>query len=99
MAVQLSKLWHRTSRPELAWTAEGMVRVFRGSHIPRVGLRLRCAMPVLARLETRSKIAVPVVSDPVPAVVGTAIRGSSFFSIGSPFPNGAFTKSRKSAFG
>lgn len=44
-------------------------------------------------------MAVPVVSDPVPAVVGIAIRGSSFLSIGRPFPSGAFTKSRKSAFG
>jgi hypothetical protein len=99
MAVQLSKLWHNTSNPELAWTADGIVRVFRGSHMPRVGLRFRCAIPVLARFETRSKIAVPVVSDPVPAVVGTAMRGFSGLSMGRPFPRGAFTKSRNSAFG
>jgi hypothetical protein len=67
--------------------------------MPRVGFRLRCAIPVLARLETKSKIAVPVVSEPVPAVVGTATRGRSFFSIGRPFPRGALTKSRKSASG
>ncbi len=99
MAVQLSRLWHRTSRPELAWTADGIVRVFKGSHIPRVGLRFRWAMPVLARFVTRSKMAVPVVSEPVPAVVGTAIRGFKGLSIGSPFPSGAFTKSRNSASG
>lgn len=73
------------------------MRVFRGSHIPRVGFRLRCAIPVFARFETRSKIAVPVVSEPVPAVVGTAMRGFNGLSIGNPLPNGAFTKSRNSA--
>lgn len=67
--------------------------------MPRVGLRARCAMPVFARLETRSKIAVPVVSEPVPAVVGTAISGLRGLSMGRPFPRGALTKSRKSASG
>jgi len=42
-------------------------------------------------------MAVPVVSDPVPAVVGTAISGKSFEGIGRPLPSGALTKSRKSA--
>jgi hypothetical protein len=74
-----------------------MVRVFKGSTIPRVGLRLRWAMPVFARLETRSKMAVPVVSEPVPAVVGMAIRGKSLEGMGLPLPSGALTKSRKSA--
>src|SRR5690348_14593115 len=99
MAVQLSRLWHRTSRPELACTAEGMVRVFRGSQMPRVGLRARWATPVLARAVDRSKIAEPVVSEPVPAVVGTAMRGLRGLSIGRPLPRGALTKSRKSALG
>ena len=62
-----------------------------------MGLRLRCAIPVLARFETRSKIAVPVVSEPVPAVVGTAMRGLRPLVIGLPLPRGAFTKSRNSA--
>lgn len=44
-------------------------------------------------------MAVPVVSLPVPAVVGTAMRGVNFFSTGRPFPRGALTKSRKSASG
>ena len=56
-------------------------------------------MPVLARFETRSKIAVPVVSLPVPAVVGTAIRGCSSLRIGRPLPSGALTKSRNSFSG
>lgn len=67
--------------------------------MPSVGFRFLCAIPVLAFLETRSKMAVPVVSDPVPAVVGTAINGSNFLSIGRPLPRGALTKSRKSASG
>lgn len=41
MAVYDSREWQRTSRPEEAWTALGMVRVLRGSQIPRVGLRAR----------------------------------------------------------
>jgi len=65
--------------------------------MPIVGLRARWAIPVFAFAATRSKIAVPVVSDPVPAVVGTAMRGDNGFVIGKPLPRGAFTKSRKSA--
>ena len=45
------------------------------------------------------EITVPVVSDPVPAVVGIAMSGESAFLIGRPFPNGAFTKSRNCASG
>ena len=41
------------------------------STIPRVGFKARLAMPVLKDLEVMSRIAVPVVSEPVPAVVGT----------------------------
>lgn len=92
-----SSEWQRTSRPEEAWTALGMVRVLRGSQIPRVGLSARCATPVLAFLDTRSKMAVPVVSEPVPAVVGTATSGFKGLVIGRPLPRGALTKSRKSA--
>lgn len=44
-------------------------------------------------------MAVPVVSEPVPAVVGTAMSGRSDFLIGRPLPTGAFTKSSKSASG
>jgi hypothetical protein len=39
--------------------------------MPSTGFRLRFAMPVLNDLEEISRMAVPVVSDPVPAVVGT----------------------------
>ena len=44
-------------------------------------------------------MAEPVVSDPVPAVVGTAMRGLRGLVIGRPLPTGALTKSRKSASG
>jgi len=52
-------------------TAVGHVSVFRVSTIPRTGFISRLAIPVLKFLEVMSKIAVPVVSEPVPAVVGT----------------------------
>ena len=52
-------------------TAVGQVSVFSVSTIPRMGFIARLAIPVLKFLEAMSRIAVPVVSDPVPAVVGT----------------------------
>ena len=39
--------------------------------MPSIGFIARFAMPVLKDMEVMSRIAVPVVSDPVPAVVGT----------------------------
>ena len=52
-------------------TAVGHVSVFRVSTIPRTGLSSRLAIAVLKFLEVISKTAAPVVSEPVPAVVGT----------------------------
>lgn len=46
-------------------------RVLMVSTIPSVGFIARFAIPVLNDIEVMSKIAVPVVSEPVPAVVGT----------------------------
>ena len=43
-----------------------------------------------------SSIAVPVVSEPVPAVVGIAIRGIKVLVMGKPFPIGALIKSMRS---
>ena len=71
IAVKLSKLWKSTSRPALMCTAVGQDSVLNVSTTPRVGFNARLAMPVLKDLEVMSRIAVPVVSDPVPAVVGT----------------------------
>jgi len=52
-------------------------------------------MPVLKESDVMSRIAAPVVSEPVPAVVGTAIRGRKGLDTGKPFPMGALTKSIK----
>lgn len=41
--------------------------------MPSIGFSARLAIPVLNEREVTSKIAVPVVSDPVPAVVGTGL--------------------------
>ena len=46
-------------------------RVFSVSTIPSMGFIARFAIPVLNAIDVMSKIAVPVVSEPVPAVVGT----------------------------
>jgi hypothetical protein len=48
-------------------------------------------MPVLACSRFKSKIETPVVSLPVPAVVGTAMSGLSAPGTGSPRPIGGFT--------
>jgi hypothetical protein len=73
------------------------VRVFKVSTMPSVGFIARFAMPVLKFIDVMSRMAVPVVSEPVPAVVGTAINGLSFCSIGRPLPTGALMKSKRSA--
>jgi hypothetical protein len=39
--------------------------------MPKTGFNARWAMPVLKERDVMSTIAVPVVSEPVPAVVGT----------------------------
>ncbi len=48
-------------------------------------------MPVLACIAVRSKMLTPVVSLPVPAVVGIAISGLSGPGTGKALPIGAFT--------
>ena len=53
------------------WTAVGHESVLRVSTMPRVGFIARLAIPVLNDLDVMSRMAVPVVSEPVPAVVGT----------------------------
>lgn len=52
-------------------TSVGQLSVFAVSTTPNTGLRARFAIPVLKAREVTSKMAAPVVSDPVPAVVGT----------------------------
>ncbi len=65
------------SKGDEAVTSGGSVSVLTGSTMPSVGLSLRWAMPVLAWRSARSKMITPVVSLPVPAVVGTAMKGTA----------------------
>ncbi len=65
--------------------------------MPKTGFIARLAIPVLNERDVISRIAVPLVSDPVPAVVGTAIRGRNVCVIGKPLPMGALMKSIRSA--
>lgn len=62
----LSSEWNNTSRPALIATSRGHVAVLFKSTIPNVGLSAREAIPVLNDFEGISRMAVPVVSEPVP---------------------------------
>lgn len=62
----LSREWNKTSKPAAICTSLGQVAVFIMSTIPSVGFNARDAIPVLNDLEGISRMAVPVVSDPVP---------------------------------
>jgi hypothetical protein len=79
------------SSPLEAATVAGMVRVLSGSSRPSVGFSRRLAMPVFACIPVRSKMLTPVVSLPVPAVVGMAMSGLSGPGTGSALPIGALT--------
>src|SRR5262245_33202310 len=90
-AVNDSIAWLRMSSPLEAVTCRGMVFVFCGSRRPSVCFSLLLAIPVFACISVRSKMLTPVVSLPVPAVVGTAISGLSGPGTGIALPIGAFT--------
>ena len=68
-----------------------------GSTKPTFGLKYLWAIPDLAFILIRSKMATPVVSLPVPPVVGIATRGYRGPGTGVPDPIGAFTYVRNSA--
>ena len=72
-----------TSKPVLICTALGHESVFIGSTIPSSGRNALLAIPVLKLREGMSRMAVPVVSEPVPAVVWSNNReiGRSYMSI------------------
>ena len=89
--------WHSTSKPLQAATIFGSELVLSGSTRPTSGRSDRWAIPVFAPISLKSKIATPVVSLPVPIVVGTATNGFRSPGTGVPLPIGAFTYSRKSA--
>ena len=79
------------SKPLATTTLRGSVAVTVGSISAMVGINRREMMPVLALMSVRLKIAIPVVYDPVPEVVGQAMWG---FRPPGPFwppPIGAFT--------
>jgi hypothetical protein len=65
----LSNEWKSTSRPAAIWTSLGQPSVLLVSTIPSVGFKALEAIPVLNDREGISRIAVPVVSDPVPFVI------------------------------
>ena len=58
------------------------VLVLSVSTMPRTGFIALLAIPVLKAIEVMSKIAVPVVSEPVPAVVGTICGAVNMIYIG-----------------
>ncbi len=91
IAVNDSIAWLRMSSPLEAATSGGIVRVFSGSSRPMVGFSRRFAMPVFACSFVRSKMLTPVVSLPVPAVVGIAMSGLRGPGTGSPLPIGGLT--------
>src|SRR6187431_31031 len=91
IAVYDSTAWHRMSRPQDAATAGGALRVWSGSRKPSSGLSDRLEIPVFTCSRVRSKMATPVVSLPVPAVVGIAKSGLTGPGTGSPFPIGLLT--------
>ena len=75
-AVSDSSAWLMQSKPLDATTFRGKVAVTFGSISATVGIRRREMMPVLALISVRLKIEMPVISEPVPDVVGQAMCGS-----------------------
>jgi len=76
---------------EAATTPPGKVSVVVGSTIASEGLSMGDAMPVFSPTDFRSTIAMPVVSLPVPHVLGQAMCGLSRPGIGFALPMGALT--------
>ena len=64
-------------RAGVGYSPREQERVFRVSTMPSMGFIARFAIPVLNAMDVMSRIAVPVVSEPVPAVVGTVRRVSN----------------------
>ena len=79
------------SKPVAATAALDKVADTVGSISATSGMRRREMMPVLALSARKAKIAIPVVSDPVPDVVGQAMCGFTGPGTFCPPPIGAFT--------
>ena len=90
-AVSDSSAWLMQSKPLAATTLRGKVAVTSGSISATVGISRREMIPVLALMSVRLKIAIPVVSDPVPEVVGQAMCGLRAPGTFCPPPMGALT--------
>ena len=76
-AVSASSAWLMQSKPVEATMAAGSERVTSGSISATVGVSRREMMPVFALSAVSLKIEMPVVSEPVPEVVGQAMCGFS----------------------
>ena len=66
------------SMPAAAVTSGGSVIVSSGSMIARVGRSRQWLMPVFTFIDSTSSTHIAVLSEPVPAVVGTAMSGLSW---------------------
>ena len=79
------------SMPADAVTSGGRVSDTSGSITASVGRSRQWLMPVLTLIDSTSSTHMAVLSEPVPAVVGTAIRGLSWRRGARPSPIGALT--------
>src|SRR4030095_6280086 len=82
------------SQPAAAVTSGGGLSVLSGSTIPSAGRSSRFDTPAFTCWARTWVTATAVVSLPVPAVVGTAIRGFSGPGTGRPRPTGWLMESR-----
>ena len=89
IAVSDSSECDSASKPDAATIVAGSVSVTFGSISAVVGLSLRDWIPVFAFIASRSKIAMPVASEPVPLVVGHAMCGFTGPGTDWPPPIGA----------
>ena len=69
--------WVSASAPAIAVSDGGQVIVRSGSQMAAAGIRCGLEMPTLSVRLASEMTATGVTSDPVPAVVGTAITGTS----------------------
>ena len=79
------------SMPAAAVTSGGSVIVSSGSTTARVGRSRQWLMPVLTFIDRMSSTHIAVLSEPVPAVVGTAMSGLSGPGGAWPPPIGLLT--------
>ncbi len=86
-----SSAWQTMSMPALAVTSGGKETVTVGSTTASTGRSDGWLMPVLTRRPRMSSTHTGVLSEPVPAVVGTATSGLGGRTGGRPWPTGRLT--------